>query len=217
MAIKDIIPNDKNWRRHPKAQKDAMRGVLEEVGWAQQVVVNERTGNLVDGHLRLELAEEAGQKTIKVTTVDMTREEELKVLATMDPIGAMASRDRERLGNLLEGIETRNEAVRNLLDEMIGINESKLTATLQDEKEIQVAGRGAQEIIGSLSEKIRKIAAENPKGLNEAICVVVPNGRGNDVLILADPNAADIVRELKRYADAGERSPLEALMRATAT
>jgi hypothetical protein len=33
-------------------------------------------------------------------------------------------------------------------------------------------------------------------------------------MVLADPNAKDFIAELKRYADAGEHSPLECLMRA---
>jgi hypothetical protein len=28
----DLIPNERNWRTHPDRQKDALRGVLAEVG-----------------------------------------------------------------------------------------------------------------------------------------------------------------------------------------
>jgi len=61
--------------------------------------------------------------------------------------------------------------------------------------------------------KIRKIASENPRQMNGALAVIINNGRGNACLFLADPNTADIVKELKRLADAGEHSPLEALVR----
>ena len=64
-----------------------------------------------------------------------------------------------------------------------------------------------------MATKIKKITAENPKQINSALAVIVNNGRGNAVLFLADPNTADIVKELKRLADAGEHSPLETLVR----
>jgi len=48
-----FIANPNNWRVHPPAQRDAMRGALNEVGWVQRVIVNRRTGYLVDGHERV--------------------------------------------------------------------------------------------------------------------------------------------------------------------
>lgn len=30
----DLKPDSRNWRKHPKAQMDALRGVLEEIGIA---------------------------------------------------------------------------------------------------------------------------------------------------------------------------------------
>ena len=30
----DLRPNPKNWRTHPKAQQDALKGILAEVGMA---------------------------------------------------------------------------------------------------------------------------------------------------------------------------------------
>ena len=31
----ELLPNPKNWRTHPVAQQDALRGVLAEVGYAR--------------------------------------------------------------------------------------------------------------------------------------------------------------------------------------
>ncbi|MFH1757711.1 MAG: hypothetical protein ABH969_06665, partial [Pseudomonadota bacterium] len=81
------------------------------------------------------------------------------------------------------------------------------------EEERTEAGRTADEAIDALGAKIKKIATENPKQINSAMAVIVNNGRGNAVLFLADPNTADIVKELKRLAETGEHSPLETLVR----
>lgn len=88
-----------------------------------------------------------------------------------------------------------------------------LKAEITSEEEIAEAGKTADEAIEAMGAKIKKIATENPKQINSAMAVIVNNGRGNAVLFLADPNTADIVKELKRLADAGEHSPLETLVR----
>ena len=57
VPAKDLRPNPKNWRTHPKAQQDALRGVLAEVGYADALLARELPDGglmLVDGHLRAE-------------------------------------------------------------------------------------------------------------------------------------------------------------------
>jgi len=88
-----------------------------------------------------------------------------------------------------------------------------LKAEITSEEEWTASSKTAEEAIEAMTTKIRKIAGDNPKQINSALAVIVNNGRGNAVLFLADPNTADIVKELKRLADAGEHSPLETLVR----
>jgi len=110
-----ISPNPRNWRKHPKRQATGLLGALEEVGWVQDVIVNERTGHLVDGHLRVELAIQNNEKAVPVKYVDLSEEEEALVLATLDPITAMAEADKDRLKELLATIETESESLQDLL------------------------------------------------------------------------------------------------------
>jgi len=37
----ELLPNPKNWRTHPVAQQDALRGVLAEVGYADALIARE--------------------------------------------------------------------------------------------------------------------------------------------------------------------------------
>jgi hypothetical protein len=60
-------PRCANWRVHPKAQQEALAGVLDHVGWVRQVLVNKRTDHVVDGHLRVDLARARGEGSIPVT------------------------------------------------------------------------------------------------------------------------------------------------------
>lgn len=89
--------------------------MLEEVGWVQQVIINQRTGNLVDGHLRCQLAAREGNKTIPVLYVDIDEAEEELVLATLDPIAAMAATDKAKLDELFQDINSDNENVQKLI------------------------------------------------------------------------------------------------------
>jgi hypothetical protein len=45
----ELVAHPLNARRHPKHQADALSGVLSEVGLVQSVIVNERTGRMLDG------------------------------------------------------------------------------------------------------------------------------------------------------------------------
>jgi len=116
--LDQIMFNPRNWRIHPLSQQDALKGVLEEVGWVQQVIVNKRTGNLIDGHLRCQLAAREGAKTIPVVYVDVSEDEEALVLATLDPIGAMAATDKQKLDELFADIQSENENVRKMMDDI---------------------------------------------------------------------------------------------------
>ena len=83
-------PEPRNWRTHPAEQQRALTGALGEVGWVAQVLVNTTTGHVVDGHLRVELALERNEPTVPVTYVELSEDEERLVLATLDPLAAMA-------------------------------------------------------------------------------------------------------------------------------
>lgn len=113
-----ILANPANWRVHPKHQQDALEGVLNEVGWVQDVIVNQRTGHLVDGHLRVSLALRRGEAEVPVKYVDLTEAEESLVLATLDPLSALATTDAGKLDELLRDISTGEAAVQEMLAEL---------------------------------------------------------------------------------------------------
>ena len=113
-----FIANPANWRVHPQAQRDAMRGALNEVGWVQRVIVNRRTGYLVDGHERVWQALQNGDAPVPYVEVDLDPAEEAYVLATLDPIGAMAQSSKEQLGALLAEVQSGEAGVQAMLSEL---------------------------------------------------------------------------------------------------
>lgn len=113
VPARDLIPNPRNWRTHPESQRDALRGVLAEIGYADALLARETPEGLVliDGHLR---AETTPDTEVPVLVLDVTAEEADKILLTLDPLAALAEGDRSALESLLSTVETESEAVRNL-------------------------------------------------------------------------------------------------------
>lgn len=115
--------NELNWRVHPKAQRDALKGVLSEVGWVTGVITNVTTGNVIDGHARIEEALKLGDETpVPFVEVELSEAEEMKILATLDPLSAMAGADKEQLDALLREVETADAAVMQMLDDLAKAN-----------------------------------------------------------------------------------------------
>ncbi len=115
-----FVANPANWRTHPQNQRDALAASLREVGWVQDVIENTRTGNLVDGHERIWQALKNGDAVVPFVQVDLSEAEEALVLATLDPIGAMAQADAAKLAELLADVNTGEAALQELLASMAG-------------------------------------------------------------------------------------------------
>lgn len=113
-----LLANPRNWRTHPAAQRAALRGSLDEVGWVQQVMVNRTTGHVVDGHARVEEAITRREPTVPVLYVELSEAEEAVVLATLDPISAMAGRDHDLLTDLLADVRVSDVGLGDLLKSM---------------------------------------------------------------------------------------------------
>lgn len=114
----ELRPNPKNWRTHPEAQANALRGLLSEVGIADAVLARELEDGslmLIDGHLR---AETLGTETVPVLVLDVNEAEADKVLATLDPLAAMAEADAAKLDAILREIDTGSEDVQQLLADL---------------------------------------------------------------------------------------------------
>jgi hypothetical protein len=115
-----LRPHPKNWRTHPAAQQDALRGVLAEIGYAGALLARELpdgTLQLIDGHLRAETTPEAD---VPVLVLDLDDGEAAKLLALHDPLAGMAEANEAVLAELLAQVETENDAVQKLIDQMLG-------------------------------------------------------------------------------------------------
>jgi hypothetical protein len=94
-----------------KAQRAALREVRDPVGYVAQLIDNQRIGHVVDGHLRVALAISRGEPCLPVLYVDLCEGEERLVLASLDPLAAMATTDEARLRELLAEVSVESEAL----------------------------------------------------------------------------------------------------------
>lgn len=107
--------NPHNWRRHPPEQVQSLRDLLDdpEVGWAGACLYNERTQRLIDGHARRSVVDP--NALVPVLVGSWSEEAERKILATLDPVCALAQGDADAYAKLAESVQAESLWVRDLL------------------------------------------------------------------------------------------------------
>jgi len=136
-----LIPHPKNWRTHSPGQREAMRAVLSDVGFAGAMLCYEDEDArlvIIDGHMR---QDELGNQEVPCLVLDVTEAEARKLLVTFDPIAAMAEADTERLDALLREVETDQAGLQKLLDELAAENKIDLGEPAETPKSQTLAER----------------------------------------------------------------------------
>jgi Domain of unknown function (DUF4417) len=95
--------NPRNWKFHPPDQIESIDSLYGQVGFAGALLLNERTGKLLDGHARRGLFAAKASGPVPVLVGSWTEEQESLILAYLDPTGWTAVADRKKLDALLAG------------------------------------------------------------------------------------------------------------------
>jgi hypothetical protein len=119
VPVRELLDHEGNPRRHPQAQRDALRGILEQVGIAGALTAysSQRNGGqltLIDGHLR----KQDYSLDWPTLILDVTDEEADFLLASHDPLAALAEYDKPKLDALLQQVKVRSQAVADMLTEL---------------------------------------------------------------------------------------------------
>lgn len=133
----EVAPNPRNWRVHPQHQRDALRGVLAEVGIVAPVIAyhSERAGGrlmLVDGHERMTVG-----VPFPCVILDVSDTEADKLLATFDPIANLATANVKALEELVASFELDSPAVADMLDALLqqpGVEPAEAIDTIAPEE-----------------------------------------------------------------------------------
>ena len=138
----DLRRNPKNWRQHPEGQRSALLEMLGTVGFVGAAIGRDTPDGveLIDGHLRADIAEDS---SIPVLIVDLNDDEAAKVLATFDPLSALAIPDIDAFKGLLVGIDLDEHAeLRRMVTDLISRNAAK-EGTAEDDR-VEVPGMALQ-------------------------------------------------------------------------
>ena len=110
----------------------------------------------------------------------------------------------------------------DLDNDLTGFSEKEIETLIPDEagvkdainasSEYMVDYDAAEKQIERVNRQLTELKKQNPGAFKKAKMIVLDGRKGGDVLILIDNNLNDVIKELKRYAEQGEPSPLAKLM-----
>jgi DNA modification methylase len=118
IPARELLPNPKNWRAHPLAQQESLKGLLAELGYCDATIARELPDGrlqLIDGHLRCEVTPDM---EVPVLVLDVTEAEADKLLVTLDPLASLAEANRDALTSLLAAVDTDSTAVQAMLADL---------------------------------------------------------------------------------------------------
>lgn len=113
-----FLANPRNPRKHPQKQRDAVKGSLNTLGWIAPVIVNARTGYMIDGHERVWQALQNDNAEVPFIEVDLSEAEENLALASFDWITHLATYDADNLDALLRDVQTDDVALQAVIAEL---------------------------------------------------------------------------------------------------
>lgn len=105
VPVEELKPNPKNPNRHPKDQVELLSRVIEAQGWRQPVKVSTRSGLIVSGHGRYEVALMLGCPVPVDFQSYPSEEDELADLLADNRIAEMAEMDNEMLRDLFAELD----------------------------------------------------------------------------------------------------------------
>jgi DNA modification methylase len=119
VRARDSLPHPKNPKVHPESQIAALRGIIDEVGFASALIGRELPDGriqILDGHARAGLLPD---EELPVLLLDLDEKEAEKLLVSLDPIAAMAQQHDEKLRDLIAGLQTESGALRSVWDDLV--------------------------------------------------------------------------------------------------
>jgi hypothetical protein len=192
----DLQDNAGNWRIHPQAQRDAFKAVADKVGAAGALLAyhSKRAGGalmLINGHMR---KDEYPDFEWPVLITDLDDAEADLLLATYDPLAAMAEANAAKLRELtaraqsddpaLEMLQAQQQAEADLAALMAEVEEE--LAALESGETHSDDGRGAG--LASARARVRPVIWLDDLADFEAALQVTGN-----------PNRGDALAEVCRF------------------
>lgn len=115
---RELKPNPRNPNKHPEAQLDLLAKVIAANGWRGPVVVSKRSGLVIKGHARLDVALRKRWATVPVDDQDYATEaDEMADLVADNKIAELSESDDAEIAKILAEFGGENERFGLLADE----------------------------------------------------------------------------------------------------
>ena len=228
MAPGSLRPYEANPRRNDKAVEAVARSI-QEFGFLQPIVAD-AGGVIVAGHTRWKAAVRLGLKTVPVLRADGLTPAQVRAYRIADNrLNELAEWDEEKLRSemaalaaeapdLCGAVGMSAAELEKLIAEVApagpgrGGAGEELANAVRAEPEWKEEHDKAEKRVSDISEKLGQLKAQKPEAINKACAIVMASG-DNQILIV-DETLPDVLAELRRYAGAGEKSPLAAMLNA---
>jgi hypothetical protein len=120
VPAEQLVPSPENFRKHPEDQRQAMRAILSEIGFAGAAIARELPNgslDVIDGHLR---REECAGQLVPTLILDVTEEEARTLRTLYDPIGDLAKIDKGILNDVIGNIQVNLDPLQIMVMELSG-------------------------------------------------------------------------------------------------
>ena len=134
--VAELIPAEYNPRRKLKPgdkEYEKLKKSIQEFGYVDPVIWNERTGHVVGGHQRLEVMQEMGVTEVMVSVVDLPEDKEKALNVALNKISGEWDQDKlvdllHELGDMVELTGFDAEELDKLFDNKTDVQEDDFDA-----------------------------------------------------------------------------------------
>ena len=189
-----LNPNPFNFRLHQKPQKDTMDEVFNEIGNIDAIKASQKTRNVIDGHMRVELYKEKQQLIPLVIWLDLEdEEEERRAILMFDQVGDMARIDKKVLADAISRTRIGNERARELIEKLAQKKNIDIVSSGTGDMIAEV--KTPDEEVGETNEMFQKLI-DKWKVDQHFVWEVAPGC----IVIKGDSTSYDIKQVVKKYS-----------------
>ncbi len=214
-----LTPYAGNPKDHPQGQVQKIAASIREFGFLVPIVIDNH-GVIIAGHGRYEAARLLNLPQVPTTDAGKLTPEQIRAFRIADNKVAESPWNDEALEAELRALHNAGYDITLAgftLEDITGDGTDDLEKAIMAEEE-HTPQSEPNDIGKQINERLQEIVAADPHRFQKSKAIILPLRRGSrSCLILADPNTGDAIKELQRYAAAGETSPLECLFKSIFT
>jgi len=215
-SLDNLTPYFNNAKVHTPEQVEKIANSIKEFGFLVPIVID-ADNVIIAGHGRYEAARHLGLDEAPTISAGNLTPEQIRAFRIADNKVAESDWINEMLETELIDLAAAGFDVTLTGFDLADITgkEDELEKRILAETEIEDTDTTTPEDIGKqITARLEEIAAADPARFEKADAIILPLRKGSrECFVLADPNTADAIQELKRYHAAGEPSPLECLLK----